>query len=488
MARTIAPAASRTTAGLAGWQRATTLPGPLSPTRTPVRAISPLAAGLLAVGLPLLAQAPPAAAKPAAEPPEAFGPLATAVIVRSYGEAELWSLRAVVVLSLGSDWHPDGVPIVLATLRDRDERLVPYGIEVLRSMDDASLRQVATRELIDELVDKQLKRKNALFTSRVLDVLARMLPQANLTDRKSAETWWRHNRDLYVVEPWSEPPKVQGAQRAATVGTSVLTRAFDLRDAGLDVVIVVDSTGSMQIAIDTARDAIDDVVALLSGIAPKLRLGLVDYKDLEDVKEGGRLLAPLTKNQKEVRDKLAKLQAEGGGDFPERVDKGIEIALSKGMGWNKDANRLLLVIGDAPVHPEHETALLDLVKRAYEHPFENGKGAITGKKAELRPFVTSTIGIGPGPTEQFARIATAGGGASVTLELQTPAPPPAKPPAGGRGTPPPPVAAGGDARTNASVQQIVEHVLALSFGPSHRAHLQRFVRTFFEYRAAGMFR
>ena len=48
------------------------------------------------------------------------------------------------------------------------------------------------------------------------------------------------------------------AQRGATVGTSVLTRAFDLRDAGLDVAIVVDSTGSMQIAIDTARDAIAD--------------------------------------------------------------------------------------------------------------------------------------------------------------------------------------------------------------------------------------
>jgi Mg-chelatase subunit ChlD len=451
-----------------------------------VRALSLFAAGLLAAGLTLPAQAPPAPAKPASEPPpEAFGPLATAVIVRSYGEAELWSLRAVVVLSLGSDWHPDGVPIVLATLRDQDERLVPYGLEVLRSMDDVSLRQVATRELVDELVDKQLKRKNALFASRLLDVLARMLPQASITDRKSAETWWRHNRDLYVVEPWTEPPKVQGAQRGATVGTSVLTRAFDLRDAGLDVAIVVDSTGSMQIAIDTARDAIADVTALLSGIAPKLRLGLVDYKDLEDVEVGARLLAPLTKNQKDVRDKLAKLEAGGGGDFPERVDKGIEIALSKGMGWNKDANRLLLVIGDAPVHSEHETALLDVVKRAYEHPFETGKGAITGKKAELRPFVTSTIGIGPGPTDQFARIATAGGGASVTLELQAAAPPPA----GGRGAaPPPPPPAAAAARTNASVQQIVEHVLALSFGPSHRAHLQRFVRTFFEYRAAGMFR
>lgn len=448
-----------------------------------MRATSLLATALLAAGLPLLAQAPPAPAKPAGEPPpEPFGPLATAVVVKSYGEADQWSLRAVVLLSLGSDWHPDGVPIVLATLRDQDERLVPYGVELLRGMDDDSLRQVATRELVDELVEKQLKRKNELFQSRVLAVLARMLPQATITDRKSAETWWRANKDLYVVAPWVDGPKPPPGQRAATSGTSVLTRAFDLRDAGLDVAIVVDSTGSMQVAIDTARDAVEDLVALLSGIAPKLRLGLVHYKDLADMKEGAELLVALTKNQKDVRDKLAKLHADGGGDFPERVDKGIEVALAKAMGWNKNANRMLLVIGDAPVHPEHETALLDVVRRAHEHPFENGKGAVTGKKAELRPFVTSTIGIGQGPKDQFARIAQAGGGAAVILELQRP---PA-PPAGGRGAAPPPPAAA--ARTNASVQQIVEHVLALSFGPSHRAQLQRFVRTFFEYRDAGMFK
>lgn len=453
-----------------------------------MRAISLLATAMLAAGLPLLAQAPPPApapAKPAGEPPpEPFGPLATAVVVKSYGEADQWSLRAVVLLSLGSDWHPDGVPIVLATLRDQDERLVPYGVEVLRGMDDDSLRQVATRELVDELVEKQLKRKNELFASRVLAVLARMLPEAKITDRKSAETWWRANKDLHVVASWVDGPKPPPGQRAATAGTSVLTRAFDLRDAGLDVAIVVDSTGSMQVAIDTARDAVEDVVALLSGIAPKLRLGLVHYKDLEDMKDGAELLVALTKNQKEVRDKLAKLQAGGGGDFPERVDKGIEVALAKAMGWNKNANRMLLVIGDAPVHPEHETALLDVVKRAYEHPFETGKGAVTGKKAELRPFVTSTIGIGPGPTDQFARIAQAGGGAAVILELQRPPAPPAP---GGRATPPPPPPPAA-ARTNASVQQVVEHVLALSFGPSHRAHLQRFVRTFFEYRDAGMFK
>ncbi|MBL8739342.1 MAG: VWA domain-containing protein [Planctomycetes bacterium] len=414
-------------------------------------------------------------------PPEAFGPLATEVIVRSYTEAEPWALRAIVLLSLGSDWHPVGVPIVLDALRDKDERLWPYGIELLRGMDDASLRQVATKELVAELVERQLRRKNALFAARTLEVLVRMLPEARLTDGKSAQAWWSGNAATYVPEPWQEPKKVEGAQRAATVGTSVVDRAFDLRDAGLDVTIVIDSTGSMQPTIDTARDAIDDVVALLVGIAPKLRLGLVHYRDVEDFKEGARLLAPLSKDLKAVRELLGKLRAEGGGDFPERVEKGLEVALAKETGWNKDANRMLLVIGDAPAHPEDEMAMLDLVRRAHERPFESGKGGSTGKKPNLRPFVTSTIAIGEGPRQQFERIASVGGGAAVTMTMQRrPAAAPAGKARDAKAQPAP--------TTDASTRQIVEHILLLSFGASFRPQLERFVRTFFEYRDAGLFR
>jgi hypothetical protein len=60
-------------------------------------------------------------------------------------------------------------------------------------------------------------------------------------------------------------------------------------------------------------------------------------------------------------------------------------------------------------------------------------------------------------------------------------------PAGGRGG-----GGGGGkgqpaAKSSESVQQIVEHILLLSFGAQHRPQLERFVRTFFEYRDAGMF-
>lgn len=438
-----------------------------------------------------VAAAKPKAGAPAAAPAiPALGKGATEVLANSYAQAEHWAMRAIVLLSLGSDWHPAGVPVVLDALRSKDERLVAYGLETLRGMDDEALRQVATAELVDELIGRQLDRKNKLFHQRLLDVLARALPDAKAADRRGYEAWWLLAKPGYAPPAWTPPPARTGG---GTVASTAVERAFDLRDAGLDVAIVIDSTGSMQLAIDTARDAIDDVVALLAGIAPKLRLGLVHYKDFGDIGDGAKLLAPLSKDHKDVRDKLAKLVASGGGDMPERVECGFEVALGREMGWNKDANKLVLIVGDAPPHDESIELLLARVRGAREHPFEGGKGPVTGApKKAVRPFVTSTVATNPAPKDVFARIAAAGGGVGVVLDV--PAPP-------GRGAPPrpapgkpadKPAGKGADRHlpppTAAGARQLVEHVLLLSFGGQHQAQLQRFVRAYFEFRDAGLFR
>jgi hypothetical protein len=131
-----------------------------------------------------------------------------------------------------------------------------------------------------------------------------------------------------------------------------------------------------------------------------------------------------------VREKLGKLIASGGGDTPERVECGFEAALSREMGWNKDANKLVLIVGDAPPHDESIEPLLARVRGAREHPLEGGKGPVTGApKKTVRPFVTSTVATNPAPKDVFARIASAGGGVGVVLDV--PAPP-------GRGAPPRP--------------------------------------------------
>ncbi|MBM3961167.1 MAG: VWA domain-containing protein, partial [Planctomycetes bacterium] len=267
---------------------APTPPAPSSPAPAPTPKPDPapgsVPAPAAAPNAPAAKPAAPAAAAPA------LGKGATEVLANSYAQAEHWAMRAIVLMSLGGDWHPAGVPAVLDALRSKDERLVAYGLEALRGMDDEALRQVATAELVDDLIGRQLARKNKLFHQRLLAVLARALPDAKATDRRGYEAWWLLAKPGYAPPTWTPPAAATGG---GTVAGTAVERAFDLRDAGLDVAIVIDSTGSMQLAIDTARDAIDDVVALLAGIAPKLRLGLVHYKDFGDMADGAKVLAPL---------------------------------------------------------------------------------------------------------------------------------------------------------------------------------------------------
>jgi hypothetical protein len=413
--------------------------------------------------------APAAAAQAPAQKP-ALTELETQQLVKSYGQCEHWAMRAIVLLSLGGNFHPCGAEILLSAIKDRDAHMLPYAAEVLRRMPPAAAATVATAPLMAELIAR-VKHKNQLVRERVQAALAVLAPDAKCVEPAAWTRWWSENAAGWAPKPWVAPearPRAGG-----TVAGSAIERAFDLRDAGLEVVFVLDTTGSMQVAIDAARDAIDDVSSLLAGITPKLRLGLVHYKDLEDMGDGAELLVPLTKDHKQVREKLAKLRAGGGGDMPERVEKGLEVALGKETGWTKDANRMMVVVGDAPPHNEVEDELLAMVKRAHDEPFAKGKKpAVTGggtAKVELRPFITSAIATNQAAKVSFDAIAKAGGGASVLLDL------------GGPG------GARSAAKQRPAPQLVAEHVLLLAFGQSHSAELRVFVEAFFDYHNAGAF-
>ena len=417
------------------------------------------------------ARPPQAPAKPEekVEPPKPLDRTLTEAVVRSYATAEHWALQAIVLLSLGSDFHPAAAAPLTAALRAEDVRLRPYAVEVLRGMETAKLACVATPELVDALVEVVSKEKNELFAARTVELLARVFPDGPGPERKSWKRFWQGRRETYSIAAWQPPPS-EVAEGRSSAGAFV-ERAFDLRDAGLDVAIVIDSTGSMQAAIDIARDAIHDMVSLLSGVAPKLRLGVVHYKDVTDFSDGAQLLVPMTKKQDDVRESLAKLVANGGGDVPENVDRGLEVALGKEMNWNREANRLILVIGDAPPHPSSMGAVLQLVKDAHDKPFVRGNKALSGKREALKPFITSTIATSQACKAEFEQIAKAGGGASVYMEVRN---------GGGRAT--------NDVDPAKAARSVVEHVLLLSFGAQHREQLQRFASVFFEYRDAGLFK
>ena len=121
------------------------------------------------------------------------------------------------------------------------------------------------------------------------------------------------------------------------------------RKVRLDVVICVDSTGSMGDEIGVVKEKLRDLVGRIADANPRpdVRFGLVTYRDRGD--------AYVVKNWDFTRDvgatqkAIDTLEADGGGDYPESVNEALHVAISE-MKWDlaPGVEHLLFLIGDAP--------------------------------------------------------------------------------------------------------------------------------------------
>lgn len=169
----------------------------------------------------------------------------------------------------------------------------------------------------------------------------------------------------------------------------------------LDLVMVVDATGSMRGEIGDLRANLVGIVRVLHRLAPTLRVGFVAYKDVgEPYLTRAYPLTPMADTA--ARDLLGfvrAIDAEGGGDIPEPVDRALEAAI--GMAWRADAAGRILVIGDAPAHSQGWQRALDLA---------SGFRASAVRDDRPRTVTTILTGRNPGAAPFFASLAEAGGG------------------------------------------------------------------------------
>ena len=125
--------------------------------------------------------------------------------------------------------------------------------------------------------------------------------------------------------------------------------APDNRDT-LEMVFVLDTTGSMGGLIDGAKQRIWGIIneVMQKPSKPRVRVGLVAYRDLGD--EYVTKILPITEDLDKAYTTLMDYQASGGGDTPENVRK----ALAEGVrsaGWSAPKQRLaqiVFLVGDAP--------------------------------------------------------------------------------------------------------------------------------------------
>jgi len=136
----------------------------------------------------------------------------------------------------------------------------------------------------------------------------------------------------------------------------------------VDVVFVLDTTGSMAGLIQTAKEKIWSIATTMASAqqAPEIRIGLVAYRDRTD--SYVTKVVDLSTDLDSVYAALMDFQADGGGDTPESVNAALYDAVHN-MSWSQDeqAYQVIFLVGDAPPHMDYnEVRYPEIVASALE--------------------------------------------------------------------------------------------------------------------------
>jgi Mg-chelatase subunit ChlD len=211
------------------------------------------------------------------------------------------------------------------------------------------------------------------YLLEVNDALGRGVPDAEVAVQAAngATSWLRTDA---AGKAWIHPDAFdkahsrfyeltvrQGSNQASAVLQRGQKSAVEVRlgqarapqQARLDLVFLVDATGSMGDEIDKLKSSLrsitDEVARLPSH--PDLCLGLVAYRDRGDaffVRSHD-----LTHDVSAFQGVLNALQAAGGGDEPEAMNEALHEAVHHISWRGEQSTRLLVLVADAPPHLDY---------------------------------------------------------------------------------------------------------------------------------------
>jgi Mg-chelatase subunit ChlD len=120
----------------------------------------------------------------------------------------------------------------------------------------------------------------------------------------------------------------------------------------VDVVFVVDTTGSMSDDIDAVKADMRQILAHLRDRNPDYRVGVVAYRDITD-EYLTRTFLTLTDDDVDIEAAISSIEVYGGEDWREHVYAGINTALDH-QPWRPDVSQHIILMGDAPPHDDYD--------------------------------------------------------------------------------------------------------------------------------------
>lgn len=149
-------------------------------------------------------------------------------------------------------------------------------------------------------------------------------------------------------------PLTQSHGTVGTVDTTPIAPAVNQAHK-IEVVFVLDTTGSMSGLIQAAKEKIWSIASTMASAqsAPEIKMGLVAYRDRGDAYVT-RVL-DLSTDLDSMYATLMDFRAGGGGDGPESVNQALYDAVHN-MSWSQEPNtyRVVFLVGDSPPHMDYQ--------------------------------------------------------------------------------------------------------------------------------------
>jgi len=180
----------------------------------------------------------------------------------------------------------------------------------------------------------------------------------------------------------------------------------------IDVVFVLDTTGSMSGLIQTAKEKIWSIATTMASAqpTPEIRIGLVAYRDRGD--QYVTKMVDLSSDLDSVYAALMDFEAGGGGDTPESVNQALNDAIHK-MSWSEGEQtyQVVFLVGDAPPHMDYnEIRYPEIVASAIEKGIVINTIQCGEMSTTIAPW-TQIASLGQG---SFFQVEQAGGAVAYT--------------------------------------------------------------------------
>ena len=121
----------------------------------------------------------------------------------------------------------------------------------------------------------------------------------------------------------------------------------------LDVLLLVDSTGSMADEIDRIKETLLSISERINDLPsrPDLSFGMVTYRDRGD--EYITRMYDFSSNVRRFLRTIEGVEAGGGGDYPESLNEALNVAVDDPYWRIDEAVRLVFLVADAPPHLDY---------------------------------------------------------------------------------------------------------------------------------------